>query len=154
MKRWITFLCAALALAFLGIFRPEGTSFDQIEPVEAIFLSRARNSVTIMTDTGASGTGKSLAEAAENLRAAASGEIFLETADYCLFTAESVDFLSDLPRILRPGCKLVLCKGADLTDAAAYLSVHEPEFTLLCYQIGYRDYPTLTAEERGFALAS
>lgn len=79
------------------------------------------------------------------------GEIFLETAEYLLITPEAQSLLLELTQTLRPSCKVCLREGeADLAEAAAYLSVHEPRLTLQDYRTGEKDIPKLKMEgERG-----
>lgn len=151
MKYWAWYIGAVVLVAILGWMPFQGTDVARLQPVELISVSREENQVLVETDTGDSGRGQTLELALEDLYNSTPGEIFLETAEYLLITPEAQSLLLELTQTLRPSCKVCLREGeADLAEAAAYLSVHEPRLTLQDYRTGEKDIPKLKMEgERG-----
>lgn len=151
MKYWAWYIGAVVLVAILGWMPFQGTDVARLQPVELISVSQEENQVLVETDTGDSGRGQTLELALEDLYNSTPGEIFLETAEYLLITPEAQSLLLELTQTLRPSCKVCLREGeADLAEAAAYLSVHEPRLTLQDYRTGEKDIPKLKMEgERG-----
>lgn len=151
MKYWAWYIGAVVLVAALGWMPFLGTDVARLRPVELISVSREEAQVLVETDTGDSGRGQTLELALEDLYDSTPGEIFLETAEYLLITPEGQSLLPELTKTLRPSCKVCLREGEmDLAEAAAYLSVHEPELTLQDYRTGEKDIPKLKMEgERG-----
>ncbi|HIQ77484.1 MAG TPA: hypothetical protein IAB79_08610 [Candidatus Faecousia excrementipullorum] len=151
MKYWAWYIGAVVLVAALGWMPFLGTDVARLRPVELISVSQEENQILLETDTGDSGRGQTLELALEDLYDSTPGEIFLETAEYLLITPEGQSLLPELTKTLRPSCKVCLREGEmDLAEAAAYLSVHEPELTLQDYRTGEKDIPKLKMEgERG-----
>ena len=151
MKYWAWYIGVVVLVAILGWMPFQGTDVARLQPVELISVSQAKSQILVETDTGDSGQGQTLELALEDLYDSTPGEIFLETAEYLLITPEAQPLLPELTQTLRPSCKVCLREGeVDLEEAAAYLSVHEPELTLQDYRTGEKDIPKLKMEgERG-----
>lgn len=145
MKRWLqTGLILAAALILPRLSHP-ATDVGDLEPVAAVRITQTENGIVLQTDTGASGFGGTLAEAAEDLQAGASAEVFLDTAEYLLIDG---GIPREILEFFRPGCYVCRVEGkVDLEEAVAYLSVHRPEQTLTRLRAGEKLEQTLKAEE-------
>lgn len=103
MKKWV------LALAALIWFTPvKGTDVGKLLPVELVSLRREGGKLRADTDTGDFGMGMTLEETMKDLRRKAPGEIFLETADYLLLSADSGEAWPELIAYFRPGTMVYL----------------------------------------------
>ena len=130
MKKWL-FLAAAVAAVAILSHRPNpARDVARLEPVQAVYIYQKNGTLCIETDTGAAGSGKTLTEAAADLKASASGEIFLDTAQFLLIDPE-VTITADFHTLLRPTCKVTLTETPpDLQAASVYLPIHTPPITL------------------------
>lgn len=130
MKRWLYLLGALILVGILSRLPHPARDIAKLDPVRAVYLYMEEGKLCIETDTGAAGSGRDLAEAAEQMKAAASAEIFLETAEYVILDP-SVVVTEEFYRLLRPACRVCHSEARpDLEQAAQFLSVHEPERTL------------------------
>lgn len=155
MKRWMWCLGALILAAGLGGIPFAGTDVGKLQPVELIRVSRVGDRILVETDTGDRGTGADLAGAFEDLKQTTSGQVFLDTAEYLLVSPAAEGLLPELSEYLRPACGVCLERGkADLEQAAAYLSAHEPKLTLQDYRAGERGIPTLTTRKGEMHLVS
>lgn len=153
MKKWIWAMVAA-AVLLLPRMEHTGTDISRLEPVELVWVSMDEKGVQVKTDTGAAGYGKELESAVENLHAAASAEVFLDTAEYLLLDGQAEELLPDLCQLLRPACKVSRVDGEpDLEGAAEYLQVHPPEVKLLDCRAGQVQLQTLYYQEGRGSLA-
>lgn len=127
MKKWL-FLAAAVAAVAILSHRPNpARDVARLEPVQAVYVCQKGGNLCIETDTGAMGCGDTLAEAASDLKTGASGEIFLDTAEFLLL-APDVSLTREFHTLLRPTCRVVWTAAQpDLQAAAAYLSIHPPK---------------------------
>ncbi len=140
MKRWILFAAAAAAAMLL---RPSGErDISGLLPVELIYVGSVGGSVRVEADTGDFGVGADLDAALADMKAAASGEIFLETADYLIVTKETSRLLPQLEKFLRPATEVCMGIGAD-AQAAKFLSAHKPGVTLNDLRSGRQSLPVL-----------
>lgn len=155
MKKWLWYLGIIVAVAVLSANNSAGQDIGKLQPVQVVCLTRQNDSVILKTDTGDGGVGKTLAEAVENMRSAAVGEIFLETADYLLLAPECEDLLPAATDLLRPSCSLCLMEGEpDMEQIGQFLQVHAPTATLMRYRAGERSLQTLKTENGRMTLAS
>lgn len=148
MKRWII-LTAAVAAALMFPSR-SATDVAELLPVELLYVYQ-ENGVRVETDTGDVGRGENLEAALENLKATASGDIFLDTVDYLILTKDTVGLLPQLWGILRPATEVCLGVNAD-AQAAAFLSAHKPGVTLNDIRSGEQRLPTLIRTEERYCL--
>lgn len=148
MKRWIPM---ALAVAALFLTPRRETDVSELLPVELIYIQQLGNQICVQTDTGDAGYGSTLEGALGDLKAAAAGKVFLETADYLIVTAETERYLPQLWNILRPATEVCLGIGVD-ANGAEYLSTHRPGVTLNDVRAGYGQLPTLRKTEGRYHL--
>lgn len=146
MKRWILYIAVVLLLTIP--FR--GTDISRLTPVEVVWLAEESGQVLLMTDTGDTGRGADVREALSDMKAAAKGTIFLDTADYLILEIGSEKFLNQITDVLRPSCMVCRAKQVpDLKEAAAFFSAHEPGVTLRLWQNDQRELPLLREEGKG-----
>lgn len=148
MKRIIG---AALAVAVVWLMprlAHPAVDIGKLEPVEAVLLTETENGIRLETDTGASGEGKTLAEAVEALREGASGEVFLETADKLLICGDVSAYWQEIYGLFRPACQVCLAdEEINLEEATAYLDVHPADQTLARIRGGLENWSILTMQE-------
>lgn len=136
MKKWLLLAAALTAVALLSRLPHPAQDIADLEPVGVIWLRPEGGNLRIETDTGAGGSGKTLTEAAEDMKAGASGEIFLDTAEFLLLHP-GILITEEYAALLRPGCKVLFTAAApDLEQAAAYLRIHPPKLTLAQLRVG------------------
>ena len=130
MKKWLYLLGAVAAIGLLSRLPHPARDISELKPVRVVYLYMNGEMLCIETDTGESGSGKDLAEAATDLSAHADGEIFLETAEFLILSPE-VAVTSSFYQYLRPGC--MVCRAEDPPDletVADYLDAHPPSMTM------------------------
>ena len=148
MKRWVLYI-AAVALLSTTSFR--GTDIAKLAPVEVVWLAEEDGQVLLMTDTEDTGKGADVREALTDMKAAALGTVFLDTADYLIVETGAEKFLEQIAEVLRPSCMVCRAKQVpDLKKAAEFLSIHEPNVTLRQWQNDGRELPLLKEEKRSF----
>ena len=131
MKKWLIFLAVLTAVAILSRRPHPARDVARLEPVQAVYIYQKHGTLCIETDTGAAGSGNTLTEAAADLKASASGEIFLDTAEFLLIDPE-VTITADFHTLLRPTCGVTFTTAPpDLQATADYLTIHQPSVTLL-----------------------
>lgn len=149
MRRWLIW-CAAIGAAVLLMKAesPAGTDVGKLDPAQVLRVNETAGYVTIGTDMGQLGQGRELAEAVEDMKRTAAGQVFLDTAEYLLLTPSAEKRLPELARLLRPSCRICLIYGAmDLQAVADYLSAHEPELTLGDWKKNKSELPILIVKE-------
>ncbi len=151
MRRWILFAAAAVVLLVLAPV--EKTDVGELLPVELLYVYTDGSHICVETDTGDLGKGTDLETALADLKAAASGSIFLETADYLIVTEETKGLLPGLTAVLRPAAEVCVGVGAD-AQTADFLKAHKPGVTLNDVRKGKRDLPVLTGEGERYHLES
>jgi hypothetical protein len=130
MKKWLVFAAAVTAVAILSRRPHPARDVARLEPVQAVYIYQMDGVFCIETDTGAAGSGNTLTEAAADMKSSASGEIFLDTAEFLLLDPR-VAITADFHTLLRPTCKVTITESPpDLQAASAYLTVHTPTTTL------------------------
>ena len=83
MKKWLILTAGLAAAACLSRLPHPARDVSRLEPAEVVWLHPEGKGLAIETDTGAKGVGETLTEAQADMKARASGEIFLER-NYCL----------------------------------------------------------------------
>lgn len=155
MKRWLWYLGVVIAVAALSGKASAGEDIGKLQPVQVVYVSCQQGYVVIETDTGDWGAGESLKDAMGNMQAAATGEIFLDTADHLLLSPECIGLLPALMEVLRPSCAVCLADGQpDLEQSGVFLQHHTPKVTLVRYRAGERDLQTLVTREGRMELVS
>ncbi len=155
MKRIFCLAAAALLAFALVRSTPPGSDAAKLLPVEAVRVRVDGSFVTVETDTGDSGVGEDLNAAIRDMKGRASGDIFLETANFLLLMPGAEKTLSDCMANFRPACALSMVKGdAEVCDLVPFLRAHEPGLTLMEYRAGMRAIPILLVEEGRMYLVS
>lgn len=130
MKKWLHLTLALAALGLLTRLPLPAKDIAKLDPVRAIYLYIENGVLTIETDTGDSGSGVSLTDAAAWMKADADREIFLETAEF-LILDPAVPVTEEFFTLLRPGCQVVFsAEPPDLEVVGDYFGIHEPNLTL------------------------
>lgn len=154
MKRWVIYAAVIAALLLASEKGSAGTDIAGLEPVQILRVETLAGNVALRTDTGQSGVGEDLDAATADLKETASGEIFLDTAEYLLVTPSALKWLPELAELLRPACRVCIdCGRTELEAVADYLSVHEPEVTLRQYRRSACPLPVLYQEGERMYLA-
>lgn len=146
MKRWLVpmLLLAAMAMGE-GLFR--GTDVAKLEPVELVRLRQTASGIEVQTDTGSFGLGVTVTDAVENMKDTASGEIFLDTAEYVVLTGLDEHILAELMTCFRPSCKILFLAGAARPEElSAFLRSRPQKLTLLDWRLTGRQPPVLISE--------
>ncbi len=133
MKR---ILCYCLILAFLWFAPVKGQSIADLEPIQAIWLSREDDRVVLQADTEDKGEGGSVSEAFENMSKKSSGIIYPDTAQYLLVSENAVDMIPEMKTYLKGKVKVCLWEGGDLSEAAKYMQAHKTGLMLKKWQPG------------------
>lgn len=130
MKKGLYLAAALTAVGILSRLPHPARDIGKLEPVRAVYIYMDGVKRSIETDTGDSGSGNDLTEAAADLREKADGEIFLDTAEF-LVLDPAVPITEEFYTLLRPDCKVVFSEtGPDMKAVSDYLSVHTPKATL------------------------
>ena len=125
-----------------------GEDVGKLYPVQAVMICAAPEGVQITTDGGQVGKGRDVHAALEDLNATADAQVFLDTAEYLLLEPGMENRLSQLQPYLRPSCSLCLVSNqVTPAEAVRYLQLREPQQTLIQYEAGQRQLPTLIYNE-------
>lgn len=149
MRRKLGYL---IVIGAMLLVPAEGIDVGRLQPVEVVSILEREEGIRIQTDTGNVGRGMDLKEAYEDMKTAASGEVFLDTAEYLILEGEITD-KEMLLRYFRP--KTRVCKAAgeiDMEKAAQYLAVHKPEKCLKDINTG-DELQELQQKGPGFSLS-
>lgn len=112
-----------IGLSFLAPL--ERADIAKLEPVEAVGLLKTDGQISIITDTGAQGTGRNAEEALHDLILNTAGIIYLDTAEYLLVSESAVGEIELIRDDLKGSVKLCRWDGnGELKDAVKYFSVH------------------------------
>ena len=131
MKNGLFYLSICAAAIIVGAFSFRGTDVARLAPVEAVWLTEQAQKICIVTDTGDVGYGTDVQEALLDMKASASGTIFLETADYLIVEQGKEELLGQVYEIFRPSCQVCICNEMPkMEDVARFLSAHESTTTL------------------------
>lgn len=122
MKRIIVYV---VVLAVLWVVPIAGSNIGSLQPVEVVFLKREGERLMIETDTGDMGVGENGTEALEDLKATTLGRLYLDTAEYLLFTENAESDVQQLRNVFKKSVKLCLAESnVDVTKTAKFLTVH------------------------------
>lgn len=125
MRRGIWYgLLLAVALAA----PVERTDLGKLKPVEVIELSCNSEIISLRTDTEDVGSGDTVLQALEDMKATADGIIYLDTVQYLLIGPEGESYLPELASYLRSTVRIYRTEELlDLQKVAAFLRVHGSE---------------------------
>ena len=122
MKRMIIYTILIVLVVCAPVRRVD---VEQMMPVELVALRRENNMLVIETDTQDTGCGITVQSALQDLKQNAYGVIYLDTAQYLLYTEEVKAEAEQLRGLLRGSIQAYLYDGnMDLTGAVRYLKVH------------------------------
>lgn len=136
MKKIILY---ALVLAAVLVWPEQGTDIGKLLPVEALEIGRQGTGIIIRTDTGNTGSGKTVDEAIEDLKHTASGEIYLDTAAYLLVCEGDEALLEKIRPYVKPSIRLCQSEGLiNLREVPGYLAIHEPSVKMKTWETGQK----------------
>lgn len=148
MKKIGLYLVLIAAVSLFGENRGAGKDVGKLQPVQVIVAEWTEGKLRLTTDTGHTGVGASVEKALADMKEAASGEIFLDTADYLLIRKSALHVLNEFDEYLRPSCAVCTLTGTvEGEKAAEYLSYHIPAVTMAMYEAGEEELPQLISEE-------
>lgn len=151
MKRWVLYIALFLGVAIFGAIPFRGTDIAELAPVEVVWLSQSGGRVHLETDTGDMGEGENVQAALNDMKAAAPGAVFLDTADYLIVERGSEELLEQVYDVLRPACMVCISKKMpEMEVVVEFLAAHEPERSLRQYRIEKEKLPELTEKEGRF----
>ena len=102
------------------------TDVGELEPIQAVWLSSKNGTVTLETDTEDKGTGKTVAEALEDMKCSSPGIVYLDTAQFLLVSENAVERIPEIQLYLKDAVQICLWEGeASVADAAAYMQAHK-----------------------------
>lgn len=155
MKRWLWYVGIVAAVAALGGKTSAGQDIGKLQPVQTVYVTCANGMVIIQTDTGDWGAGEDLPAALVDMKAASAGEVFLETADYLVLSADCIRLLPAMMNDLRPSCGVCLAQGEpDLERAGTFFQRHAPSTTLMRWRAGEKSLQTLITQDGRMHLVS
>ena len=117
MIRRILYAALLIAVFFAPVKR---VNVADLEPVEAILLTRTAETVTLTTDTDISGTGEDISRAMENLRKNTPGELFLDTVQYVALPDLDDSDQETLKTYLPAGVKFFYLEGQPAENWAEF----------------------------------
>ena len=105
MKRRLLYGVLLVALLFAPV---ETVNISHLHPVQAVSVSHQWGQVVIETDTEDKGIGATTELALQNLKDTTGGILYLDTAEYLLFTEDAQDVVQALREVLKDNVRL--CK--------------------------------------------
>lgn len=123
MKRIIMY---CVILAVLCVLPVERQDVADLEPIQAVWLSREEDTVMLETDTQDQGSGKTVSEALADMKQKSLGIIYLDTAQYLLVSENAREYIPDIAPYLKGSVRICLWDGAgEVADAARYMQSHK-----------------------------
>lgn len=130
MIKWLSLTAALAAAGALSRLPHPAQDVAELIPVRTVYVTAAEHGCTIATDAGMNGTGQSIAEAAEALKANAPGVLLMDTAEYVILSPET-PVTQALYDLLRPDCRVIYMEEMpDMAAAAELPEVRESVLTL------------------------
>lgn len=122
MKRMLIY---GLILVLLWFVPVKGEEIADLEPIQAVWLSRNAGEISLKTDTEDAGAGKTVAEALEQMKTQSTGAVYLDTAQFLLVSENALDLVEEIKPMLKG--KVLVCRweGGDLKAAAKYMESRE-----------------------------
>ena len=115
-----------IVLLGLLFFAPvEPANLTDLLPAEAVAVYVIGEKVFVETDTGEKGEGVDAIRAIMNLKNKTPGIVYLDTAEYLMFSEEALGFAEQLRGVLKPSVKVCVCDaGGRVAEQMHHLSVH------------------------------
>lgn len=146
MKKWLFLTAVLIAVAVLSHRPHPARDVAKLEPIQTLYVYIDGTELSIETDTGARGTGKTLTEAAAAMKANASAELFLDTAEF-LILAPEVSITEEFHTLLSPTCKVTITTTTpDLQTISDYLTTHSPQTTLSDVRVKITQHSALSTQ--------
>ena len=153
MKKMLLWVLAIIAVCYADMLPFIGTDVAKLHPIEVLIVKCENGMFSVSTDSGLTGSGTDVPQALSDLKLAAPGEVFMETANYVLLTLECTDVIDALFAYIRPACQIYFLEGeGKMTDVAKYLESHPSDATLLACRRGETRIPKLIVQEGGYRL--
>lgn len=103
----------------------ESMQVGELIPVQVVSVQKENEWIILETDTGNKGIGGTAKQALRNLKDTASGEIYLDTAEYLLLGKGTAETVEELRGELKKSVQLCeITKRVDLAEGAKFLSAH------------------------------
>ena len=149
MRRIIVYLGILTAVFWAS---DPGTDIGMLIPVETVFIQKQGEEIVIQTDSGDTGAGATMKQAAEDLKEKADGVIYLDTADYLILNREAEVLLPQLQGNQKQ--EVALCEAdeqIDVEKATPFLRAHTPQLRLSVWSSGMT-LPRLEEVEGSFKI--
>ena len=131
MRPMVLLLAAVCLAAFLGAVPFVSADVAELCPVEIMCITAEDGGITVTADGGLAASGADLPTALENLRAAATGRLLLDTVDELTLTNVTPTPQALLDCGLRPAVRVFRSPPvADADALAAYLAKWDGGMTL------------------------
>ncbi len=154
MKKLVLWVLVIGAICIADMLPFTGTDIAKLHPIEVLVVKRENAILSVSTDSGLTGFGTDVQQAISDLKLAAPGEVFMETANYVLLTSECTDAIDGLFAYIRPACQIYLFEGeGEWSNVAKYLESHPSDATLLACRRGETQIPKLIVEGEEYRLA-
>ena len=130
MKKLLYLIAAFAAVGLLSRLPHPAQDIAKLDPVQTVYIHMEDGLLHLETDTGEHGSGPTLTAAESDLRARASKEVYLDTAEF-LILDPNVPITADFFTLLSPTCCVCYTtESPDLPTATQYLSTHTPDLRL------------------------
>ena len=134
MKRILIYIGILVAVLLVPL---ERTDVGKLRPVQTVAVYLNEDLYTIATDTGDKGSGKTVADALNNLKLTTSAVIYLDTAQFLLAGKNTDEAIERLRPYFHKSVEVYSFRGeADLELMSKYLSVHGNGPKLKHWKIG------------------
>ena len=111
------------ALFFAPLKRVE---IANLEPIQAVWMYHVDGTLVLETDTQDKGSGATVAQALENMKASSPGIIYLDTAQYLFVSEDAQTQIPALQPYVKGTVRLCLWDGqGDIVDAVKYADAHK-----------------------------
>ena len=146
MKKWLFLTAVLIAVAVLSRRSHPARDVAKLEPIQTIYVYIDGAELSFETDTGAKGSGATLTEAAASMKANASAELFLDTAEFLLLDP-TIPITGEIHTLLRPTCKVIFTiTPPDLQTISDYLTINPPEITLSDMRVKITQHSALSPQ--------
>ena len=131
MKRILWAIAVGVAVWGLPRLSHPAVDVGKLDPVETVLLTGKETGIRMETDTGASGSGRNLKEAWEDLCRSSKRNVFPDTASKLIVVGDMEPYWEEIIGFFRPSGTVCMAKEKpDLKAATEYLALHRPEMTL------------------------
>lgn len=119
--RILLYIIIISALLFVPL---DPLDIGKLEPVQTVSVRYEQNKIILETDTKNRGEGETVEEAIRDLKKGTPGVIYLDTAQYLLFTKGAIPYIQGLEKHLRDQVRACLWDGKGSVEMAdKYLCV-------------------------------